>query len=165
MDLDKKIDITWKIFLNNQEMIKLSESKLKFTSVISGVLVTYMLAHLDKIIQNGSTAMILVTLFFVFFLIFVLFALLSSLPRFASKTGSNVRKLIYYKHIREKVEASEYIDTFNNSTDDDHLRDILYQAYEVSGIADSKFKYYRYSWFSLGFQLIAFFSILLLRVI
>ncbi len=165
MEIDKKIEIAWKIFLNNQEMIKLSESKLKFTSVISGVLVTYMFANFDEIILNGQTLFILLILFFIFFIVFVFFALLSSLPRFASKTGNNVKKLIYYKHIREKVEASEYIDTFNNSTDEDHLRDILYQAYEVSGIADLKFKYYRYSWFALGFQLISFFSILLLRTI
>ncbi len=163
MDIDKRIEYAWKLFQNNQEMIKFSDSKLRFLAIISGVITSYVLGNYSELSVMGWYGNLALVLFFIGFFFFVLFALLSSFPRFASKTGNSVLKLIYHKHVSDIVEAGEYISKFNDATDDEYLKDILYQVYEVSRIATKKFKFYNFSWFALGFQVIAFSSLLIIQ--
>ena len=163
MGIDKKIEYAWKLFQNNQEMIKFSDSKLRFLAIISGVLTSYILGNFLSLFNLRWYGKLTLLIFFIAFLSFVLFALLSSYPRFASKTGNKVPKLIYHKHVSERIEANDYISNFIETEDDKHLKDILYQVYEISGIATVKFKYYNKSWFSLGVQLVSFSLLLLMQ--
>jgi ABC-type multidrug transport system fused ATPase/permease subunit len=161
MEIEKKIDHAWKLFNNNQDMIKFSDSKLRFLAVISGVLTSYILANFSTLFSLHWYGKLALLAFSVSFLFFVIFALLSSFPRFASKTGGQVPKLIYYKHISERVEANDFIHDFLSSSEEDQLKDILYQVYEISGIATKKFNYYNKSWYAIGCQVLTF-SILLI---
>lgn len=165
MNVDKKIEHAWKLFLNNQEMIRFSDSKLRFLAVISGVLTSFVLVNLTSLAGDFWYGIFSVIIFCLSFLLFVIFALLSSFPRFASKTGNKIPKLIYYKHISDRIEPNEYITDFLNTSDEDHLKDILYQVYEVSGIASKKFKHYHNAWYALGIQIITFSSLLMIQAL
>lgn len=157
-----KTDLTWKIFLNNQEMIKLSDATLRFVTVITGVLTFCILANLNELLGAHLTRCMLCVCL-VAFVAFVMFALWRSLPRFASKTGDSVPKLVDHQHISERAEASNSIDTILKASDDEYLRNIRYQRYEVAGIATAGFRFYSRSWFRPSVQVLSFTVLLILQ--
>lgn len=160
--VDKQIDIAWKLFQNNQEMIKFADSKIMFLLVISGVFTTHTLTNLRDLFSAGILCQIVVVLFFIAFLVFTIYALLTIYPRHRSKTEHLTANLIYFKNIYTRKDVGQYIEDFQDASDEQILEDILFQNFQVAAIATKKFKYYDRSWIFLGIQAVAFIVLLIL---
>ncbi|MCF8230550.1 MAG: DUF5706 domain-containing protein [Bacteroidales bacterium] len=160
-----KIDFAWKILINNQDMVKFADSKIKFLLVISGISTTYVLTNFNSLLLIGLPAQILIGVFLIAFLLFIVFALLTIYPRYASNTDMSVPKLIYHHHVSQRNKALEYRTDFKETEENEFLDDVLYQVYEVSKIADKKFRYYNKSGIFIGIQLVAFVVICVFKIL
>lgn len=161
--MDNKTETAWKIFENQQNLIKFFDSKINILLIISSIATSVILTNLKDLILLGLLSKILVILFFCLFLVFIIFALLTIFPRKATKTGSSLPKLIYFKDISERVEPNDYVNDFIGTNENDLQKDIYYQIYEIATILNKKSKNYNTSWICLLFQSIFFIILLLLK--
>lgn len=156
----EKLDIAWKVFQNNQELIRFADQKVGFLLVISGVLTSFVFESLSEIKALKLNGYISLGIFLVIFGFFILFSVKSLFARPSTKTGNNVPKLIYFGHIVKRKEAAEYHQDFWKTTEVELIKDLTYQIYEIACIAETKYKNYKIACWILGGQFLAFVNLM-----
>ena len=159
--MENRTENTWKIFNNQQDLIRLFDTKVNVLLVISGITTSFLLVNLKEIIETGTFGKILFGLFVVFFALFVVFALLTIFPRKPTKSGRSIPKLIYFKDIASRVEAIDYVEDFEKTTDKELQNDLYYQIYELASIVKLKSENYYKAWIFLILQFIVFTGLLI----
>jgi hypothetical protein len=159
--MENRTENTWKIFNNQQDLIRLFDTKVNVLLVISGITTSFLLVNLKEIIETGAFGKILFGLFVVFFALFVVFALLTIFPRKPTKSGRSIPKLIYFKDIASRVEAKDYVEDFEKTTDKELQNDLYYQIYELASIVKLKSENYYKAWIFLILQFIVFTGVLI----
>jgi hypothetical protein len=159
MESEKKVDrlaYSWHIFLHTQELIKLADNKIRYLFLVSSISATFILRD-SAILESLSVFEILFILSFVAFLTF---ASLTIKPRVNKTDKANSATLIYHKHIISKESRKNYAESFRETSDQELEDDLLFQIYEIASIADSKYKYYNYSFYAMCIQIVLFFIVL-----
>ena len=161
MEENQKIDrlnYSWNIFLHNQELIKLADNKIRYLFLVSSVAATFILAESKNLTEVNLPEIV----FIAAFVLFMAFASLTIMPRKTKmKSEASIPKLIYHKDIIARDDKDTYATEFNASSDEELLRDLLYQIYEISSIAEKKYRYYNYSFYTLCVQVLLFFILLI----
>ena len=163
MEENKKIDTAFKLLDNVQNLIKFADTKINVLLVISGVTTTFILANFQCLCDLNCFSKITLGLFFLTFISFVILSILTISPRTAKHTGNSPAKTIYFKHVSSRVEVNDFVDDFNKLTPESCVKDILYQVYENSKIAEKKFKFYNKSLVALQIQVFIFFILITLK--
>lgn len=158
-----RLDHAWRIYLNAQDMIKYADQKVHVLLALSTLISSFILANLNSIVKGGIFERSLLGVFVIAAAFFFVFALFALLARKDSRTGDTVPRLVFFRHIQEKKEAIEYVQSFNNISLSEALADLCYQIYEVSIIAEKKFKSYRFAWAALSLQALTF-VVLIVRI-
>ncbi|MAL16513.1 MAG: hypothetical protein CL670_09940 [Balneola sp.] len=157
MESESKIDrlaYSWHIFSHTQELIKLADYKIRYLFLVSSISATFILRD-SAILDNLDVFKIL---FIISFMAFLTFASLTIKPRVTKSKNSPT--LIYHKDILFKGDRNEYAKSFKETSDQELEDDLLYQIYEISAIAESKYKYYNYSFYAMCVQIVLFFIVL-----
>lgn len=160
--MENRTENTWKIFNNQQDLIRLFDTKVNVLLVISGITTSFLLVNLKEILGLGMTGKVMFGLFVLFFACFVVFALLTIFPRKPTKSGKSIPKLIYFKDIASRVEAKDYVDDFEKTSDKELQNDLYYQIYELATIVKLKIANYFKAWIFLILQFIVFTVVLVI---
>ena len=160
MENTKRIDrltYSWNIFLHQQELIKLADNKIRYLFLVSSVAATFILTE-SKTLETIS---IFEILFLASFLLFLAFASLTIKPRKTNTGGSEISRLIYHQDIISRKDKVTYASDFIEAPDEELQADLLHQIYEISTIANKKYRYYNYSFYTLCVQILLFFIVLM----
>lgn len=160
--MENRTENTWKIFDNQQDLIRLFDTKVNVLLVISGITTSFLLVNLKDILQTGVAGKIMFGLFVLFFTCFVIFALLTIFPRKPTKSGKSIPKLIYFKDIASRVEAKDYVEDFENTSDKQLQNDLYYQIFELASIVKLKSSNYFKAWIFLILQFVVFTIVLII---
>ncbi|RIK53974.1 hypothetical protein DCC62_32045 [candidate division KSB1 bacterium] len=118
IDLKKqfdRLDHAWRIYLNAQDMIKYADQKIHVLLALSTLISSFILANLNPIVKAGIFERSLLGVFVIATAFFFAFALFALLARKDSRTGDTVPRLVFFRHVQEKKEAIEYLNSFKNS--------------------------------------------------
>jgi len=159
-----RISHAWNILNLNQGMITFADKKMHALFIISTIYSTLFLTQVDLYLSLRSYQKILLSLYIVSFLLFIIFGLLCLFARKDESTGNTVDKLIYYGHVATRREAIEYTTNLLKTKNEEILKDIGYQIFELSKIAKKKFKYYNYSWIALIIQTLLVFTFIFSKI-
>lgn len=160
MESTKSIDrlnYSWNIFLHQQELIKLADNKIRYLFLVSSVAATFILTE-SRTMKSIDIPEIL---FMGSFLLFLAFASLTIKPRKTSVGTGETSRLIYHKDIISRPDRNTYAADFREASDEDLQSDLLHQIYEISSIANKKYRYYNYSFYTLCVQIVFFFVVLI----
>ena len=160
MEHPEKIDrlnYSWNIFLHNQQLIKLADNKIRYLFLVSSVAATFILAESKNLTDVGIPEFI----FIATFVLFLTFASLTIKPRKSKLTGSQIPRLIYHQDIISRASKDDYANEFREASDEELQKDLLFQIYEISAIANKKYQYYNYSFYTLCVQVLLFFVLLI----
>ena len=160
--MENRTENTWKIFNNQQDLIRLFDTKVNVLLVISGITTSFLLVNLKDVLVTGIAGKIMFVLFVLFFACFVIFALLTIFPRKPSKSGNSIPKLIYFKDIASRVEAKDYVEDFENTSDKQLQNDLYYQIFELASIVKLKSANYYKAWIFLILQFVVFTIVLII---
>lgn len=162
-----KIEYAWKIYSNTQEMIKLADQKVYVSATVSLLIVTaFFASDIGKTAITLCIGRILALSFLVSTAYFIYYALEALIPKpKSSHTKDNASKLIFFAHVIEKKEISDYVRSYSEVTSEEALKDLLCQIYEISFIAMEKHKNYGLSAKGLKYQLIFFMMTSIIHVL
>lgn len=163
MDDNRKTDLAFKILDNVQNLIKFADTKINVLLVISGVTTTFILTNFQTLFDSCIASKICLGLFFLSFITFIIFSLFTIAPRKDKYTGKSAAKTIYFEHIASRIEVKDFIEDYSKLDEPGFQSDLLYQIYENSKIATKKFTFYERSKIALIFQLMLFFSSLIIK--
>lgn len=159
MESEKKVDrlaYSWHIFLHTQELIKLADYKIRYLFLVSSISATFIIRD-PRLFETLDVFEIL---FIISFVAFLAFASLTIKPRVTISNKANSPTLIYHKDILSTNSRKNYADSFNATSDKELEDDLLYQIYEIAAIAETKYKYYNYSFYAMSVQIVLFFIVL-----
>lgn len=151
-----RLNYSWNIFLHQQELIKLADNKIRYLFLVSSVAATFILTE-SRTLETINVSEIL---FMGSFLLFLAFASLTIKPRKTASGGVDTSKLIYHKDIISRANRVAYAADFREASDEELQSDLLHQIYEISSIANKKYRYYNYSFYTLCVQIVLFFVVL-----
>lgn len=167
-----RIDAAWRVRGDQQDLIKFADQKVGAVLALSAVLTGFVMSNLRVLVASGSFALLLVTAFLVVtlgLLISALRALLARVP-VASEAGDApiagdcLPKVVYFGHIGERSDADRYWKDFAALGEQDLLRDLCHQNWELSRIAGEKYQNYRYAWRWMQGQLAVFLLVVIFLV-
>jgi hypothetical protein len=159
----RKTDLAFKLLDNVQNLIKFADTKINVLLLISGVNTSFILTNFQVLFDHCLISKIVLGLFFIAFFVFLIFSLLTIAPRKDKHTGNSVSKTIYFKHIASRIEVKDFINDYTKLEEPDFQSDLLYQVFENSKIADSKFKFYKKSLLALQIQLLIFYILVIIK--
>lgn len=164
MEESRKTDLAVKMLENVQSLIKFSDTKINVLLVISGITTTYVLSTYKHKILDYNWLSVILLFFYISFFIFLYFSVQTIAPRKAKHTGKFISKVIYFKHVTERNNANEYFEDYNKIEEATILKDFVYQIYENSHIAETKFENYNKSLVYLKIQIFIFFILLIANI-
>lgn len=157
----------WKIYDTNKDWIKFSDSKAVALLGISGVILSIIFSNINKfltLIQNYIFGMMIIGICcLIFSIVFAMFCLY---PR-TSKTDKNKKSVVYYKDIAEGFNNyDEFFKKCKKNLNPENMDEILSkQIYEISIVANNKYKRVRTSIFFFGVGTLLLFTSILLIII
>jgi hypothetical protein len=159
-----RVDAAWKVRGDQQDLIKFADQKVGAVMALSAVLTGFVLSNLRVMVAGGTFTLLLVIMFLVVtvgLLISALRALLARVPGAsqgadAPTAGDRLPRVVYFGHIGERPDADRYWKDFAALSDQDLLRDLCHQNWELSRIAGEKYLNYRYAWRWMQGQLAVF---------
>ncbi|MCP9292633.1 Pycsar system effector family protein [Gracilimonas sediminicola] len=152
-----RLNYSWNIFLHQQELIKLADNKIRYLFLVSSVAATFILTE-SKTLETINISEIL---FMGSFVLFLAFASLTIKPRKTTHGGNDTSRLVYHQDIISRPNRAAYAADFREASDEELQSDLLHQIYEISSIANKKYRYYNYSFYTLCVQIIFFFIVLI----
>lgn len=161
MEESRKTDLAVKMLENVQSLIKFSDTKINVLLVISGITTTYVLSAYKLKISDYDYLSVILGCFYVSFFIFLYFSVQTIAPRKAKHSGNSISKVIYFKHVTERNNANDYFEDYIKIEEASVLKDFVYQIYENSHIAETKFENYKKSLVLLKIQIVIFFILLI----
>jgi hypothetical protein len=176
MNLEKKNEILSKAYTDSQNMISLADSKANISLTIQGLLITIALGFsllsnvfvkLESLMEQNLPLFyfyIIITIIFINFSIFgIITTILVFKPRESKEEAERNRKgFFYFGHVSKYTSSDEYYSKIKQLDEEQLMEEYSRQIYQLSHIAEEKFKFLRYSIYfliiNLGFTI--FFLIL-----
>jgi len=153
---NEKNDHLWNIFRNIQELIRFADQKIQVLFVISGLLSTIVFRQALDAIYISLFQKIFVCIYLCGFIVFVVMSLIALIARSKKVEDMGIVRHIYFGHVVKNKKPMDYINSVLNLDNSEIEKDLACQIYEISQIAKTKFKYYKYAWYVLIVQLFAF---------
>lgn len=162
-DTDKKtigLEEAWKIHQNIQELIRFADKKVGILLVISGVMTSFVFNSLSSLKTLGNPGYASLAIFLFAFGAFIFFSMKALFARLSCQDNKGVPQIIYFKNIANRVTANDYYQDLSALSEEEFLKDIAFQIYDIGVIADIKYLNYQISIWALGFQFLTFINIM-----
>lgn len=159
MDIKKKIEILSKAYTDTQNIISLADSKANISLTINSLLITITLGFsllsnifhkLHILAENNLSLVIFYIIILVFYVLFSVIGIITTIlifkPREAvEQTEKNRKGLFYFKHVLKYNTSKNYYQKINNLNEEELMEEYSKQIFQLSSIANIKFKYVNYS--------------------
>lgn len=159
MNIEKKNEILANAYINSQAMISLADSKANISLTIHSLLITLTLGFsllsniFEKIgilINSGNEFAVFYIIIAIIFIGLSIAGIITTIlvfkPRQAEEKTEKERKgYFYFKHILKYKSSGEYFETIKKLNEEELLEEYSRQIYQLSLIADKKFKFVDWS--------------------
>lgn len=159
MEIKKKIEILSKAYSDSQNMISLADSKANISLTIQSLILTIGLGfsllsnsfQKLKILSESNIAFVIfyfiIVVFFIgFSAIGIILTILIFKPREAIEISEKERKgLFYFKHVLEYNSSEGYYSKIKELNEENLMEEYSRQIFQLSYIANEKFKFVNYS--------------------
>jgi hypothetical protein len=155
LEVQFRTDFAWKVFDQNQDLIRATDQKTYTLIVMSTLLISAASANIERFVASATGREVMLGVLIVtcvFFFINALSTLFArSGPRPPEATG-----LIYFSHIVARNSSVKYASAFQAARREELLDDLLTQISAIALILEDKLVHYRRSWIAAALELAAF---------
>lgn len=124
--------------------------------VVATLLTASVISKLEYVVKQGPHHLWITVAFMIVTAIFLTYALSALLARYDVEEDRRIPRLVFFRHIQQCSQASEYKKYLKAVSHDEAIEDLSNQIYEASVITQKKFKNYRSACMALLSQLIVF---------
>jgi len=159
MDIKNKNEVLSKAYSDSQGMIALADSKANISLTIHSLLITLGLGFslLSDVFEKAGSLLDLYKGFIIFYIVITIILISTSVlgtictifvfkPREAKEESERERKgLFYFKHVLKYKNSNDYYSKIRDLDEEDLMEEYSKQIYQLSFIAEEKFKFVNYS--------------------
>jgi hypothetical protein len=155
-DLQWRCDFAWKIFDQNQELIRSTDQKTYNLIVMSTLLISLSSANVERFVVRAGAREVALAVLVVSCVNFFVHALSTLFARASTTTPAPSKSMIFFGHIVSHPTATGYRDQFTVASKTELLDDLVTQVSVVSMILQRKMASYRRSWMAAALEVGAF---------
>jgi hypothetical protein len=156
VDLDWRIDFAWKIFNQNQELIRSTDQKIYNLIVMSTLLISLSSANVERFVVRPEARQFVLGVLVLACVNFFVHALATLLARAGQAGPAEPKSLIFCNHIAALGSVAQYRSNFGAASREMMLDDLLAQIAALSDILEKKLKNYKRSWIAASLEVGAF---------
>jgi hypothetical protein len=155
-EVEFRTEFAWKVFNQNQDLIRATDQKTYTLIVMSTLLISAASANIERFVDTPAAREVILGVLVVTCVFFFINALSTLFARTTSFRPSEATSLIYFAHIAARKTSDHYCQDFSTAARETLLNDLLVQISAISLILEDKLNHYRRSWIAAALELAAF---------
>ena len=149
MNNSQKIELLESNLKRLHSLINSADNKIGLVLGIDTAMLGFLVASASKKYVFGSIVLLFISISCILILVSLFMVSLASFPR----TSGSKNSIIFFKSV-STYDLDQYQDRIVNLTNEIYFEDLIHQCYYNAKITSQKFKWVRYSMFSLYFSII-----------